>query len=285
MIYGLNEIFEYRFPIKNAQGLLIDDGSPAISIQNSQTLEYWNGISWQVNGVFLFPINIGSGIYGYDISFDSPGTYLFRAQETTYNIDETFSLTVSDGAQALTGSTHSIVELITNSGEPIEGLSVYTSIRRTSDNKYFDGAEFVDTTTDIPMVEIGEGVYEYEFTYAFDEVFEVIIAETTTSLYKSYSLTFSTSMHESQFENTNGLYTVSSENILGNTGGDARIMGDGDTPVKGAILEVHNKDTKEVFRAVSDVDGKWSLKVPKGTYIFIVSHDDYISVSIEREVS
>jgi len=64
---------------------------------------------------------------------------------------------------------------VIDEGIPVSGLDVKVSIRRLSDNKYWDGSSWGDTETFITMNEIYEGYYEY--------IFDHKIAENTENIY------------------------------------------------------------------------------------------------------
>lgn len=284
MIYALNELFKYRFPLRDDSGILISTGSPMVTIKNTQLGTYWNGIEWQDSETFLTLLNLGSGIYGYDIIFETAGSYLIRTIENMRNIDRSFELNIADGMHALIGSTYVISALLTQLGLPVDNLNPTVTILRKSDNTYFDGTNWLSLLSKLSMSDIGEGSYIFEFEYPEVEEFTINVSESTTGYSSTYTLSFSESIHESAMEGFNGVFKISSESILGTDGGDGTIIDSLGSPIKGVIIEVHNKDTKEVFRAVSDSYGKWSLRVPGGTYVLIISHEDYASISIERLV-
>lgn len=288
MIHPLSETYKYKYVLRNNQGHLIYDGNPSCSIKKEGTNEYWNGIGWSSSEVLLSMVNEGDGTYSYEIMFDQIGVYTIKAKDDAYpDSEDVFEVKVSSGEAVLVGDTATITKTIVDEGgNPLTGLSPQVSIERKYDNQFYDDLsdDFVVSETFIDMIEVSDGVYSYDFTYDGIADFTVTIVESTTSLNDSYTLSFAKSVHESMFPQDGSLFLISSETLIGTDGDKANIVDTKGTPVSGAVIEVHDKNTKEVYRAVSDNLGKWSLYVPEGIYVILVSHPDFKSVSIEREV-
>jgi hypothetical protein len=288
MIHPLSELYKYKYVLRNSKGHIIYDGSPLCSIKKENTNEYWNGIGWSSSEVLLSMMNEGDGTYSYEITFDQIGVYTITAKDDTYpSSEDVFEVKVSSGEAVLVGDTATITKTIVDEGgSPLTGLSPQVSIERKYDNQFYDELldDFVASETSIDMVEVSDGVYSYDFTYDNIADFTVTITESTTSLNDSYTLSFAESVHESMFPQDGSLFLISSETLTGTDGEKSNIVDVKGSPISGTVIEVHNKNTKEVYRAMSDNLGKWSLYVPEGIYIILVSHPDFKSVSIEREV-
>lgn len=286
MIFPLNETFSYKFVLKNNKNMIITNGTPTCSIQNKDTSEFWNGIGWTLDETMLSMDNLGDGIYSYDITFTIPAEYEIHTIEPYYKQEDNFLITVSAGEYALVGEMHMISHAIISGGQYLSGLAPTVSIKRVADNKYLNAeGEFVAGEQALSMAEVGaSGVYFYNFTSDESGVFDLRIVEATSATDITRRLTFDENLHESAFVPENYLYEFSSETILGMDGGNSRIKDESSNPVKGAKIEVHNKHTGEVFRALSDDLGKWKVQVKAGTYIMIITHEDFKSTSIERQV-
>lgn len=286
MIHPLSEAYKYKYVLRNSQGNLIYDGNPLCYIKKENTNEYWNGIGWSASEVLLSMTNEGDGTYSYEIEFDQIGIYTIKAKDDNYpNSEDVFEVKVSSGEAQLVGETSTITKTIVDgNGLPVTGLSPQVSIQRSSDGQYFDSVEWGLSEAFVNMTETEDGVYVYGFTYDEAEEFSIHVTESTTPVDDTYTLTFADSLHESLFPQDGSLFLISSETLTGTDGDKSDIVDPSGSPVAGATIEVHNKETKEVFRATSDKLGKWSLYVPAGTYIILVSHSDFKSISIEREV-
>lgn len=286
MIYPINKIFNYKFLLKDKNNVIVVNGSPLCTIRNTNTNKYWNGISWQDTEMYLGMNNVGDGIYSYSITFQEYGTYEIVTKEVAYGIEDELTIEVSSGQYAIIGDIFTIRHMILNGdGVQVPGLSATVSIKRMSDNNYFDGSVWLLTPTVLPMQNMaGTGLYLYDFTYDQKESFEINISEASTATNESRLLNFVVSMHESVFVPENNLYTIGSSNIMGTDGGNAAILGSDKKPVRGAKVELHNKENKQVYRTVSDPLGNWSINVEAGNYVIMISHADYDSISLERQV-
>lgn len=180
-----------------------------------------------------------------------------------------------------TGSVYQIKVSLTNKEDntAISDANIFISIRRKTDDKYFNGMFWSDDVSEIFVDHVSNGNYIYEFTPTSEDVYVINKRASNYPYAEGETIQVFDVLEEGE------LIKITNKNLLGNDSTDTTILDINQKPMPGVKISCYNTETKSVEAVTqSDENGCWEMIIKRGTYFFMFEKDGYITTSFERSV-
>lgn len=264
--------------VEDANGQRIDDDIPLMRIQNAQTKEYYNGVTWRGSETALALQGIGNGLYVGQFTPEEEGTFNVTLSSQTYHVTKIDVIEVYSSID----DKH---EWRVDTKYPIEYIAptelergVYCTIASESSGKYYTGYTWENRKVDIPLQYLGNGKYSYVFTPTEIGDYNITIVAGG----QQFCYILSVKEHSANIPPVH----VSNYSLLSLDGSDSTVLSDKGVPIDKVSVVAYDVKTKEVVaRTQTNSLGEWQMLMTPGTWQFVFEKDGYIAVSFERVVS
>jgi hypothetical protein len=163
MLMQLGKSYTTSLTVIDTDNNRVSLDTPVIIIKDTQTKKFWNGFMWSDSEFFLYLTYIDNGVYSYSFTPDKIGRYEILLKSDNYGISRSEMLEVFSGEVATYPWTVGTQFTIKHVDIDKVG-SATVSIKRVSDNLYFDGQVWGTVEIVNNMGYLDGGVYSYLFT-------------------------------------------------------------------------------------------------------------------------
>ena len=278
MFIKKNQPYICSICITDKTGTKVSNDTPYIIILNTEKKTYYNGLFFDDSETRLQMRYSQNGVYIYEFTPESSGTYEIRCVSENYGISNNVILETYD-SEEVPGYDWKLRETFLISQPNVIGCEYRCCIQRDLDDRYWSGSQWQDLKVTLPMyLSDNDAMWYFEFK-PFDECKYTIVLQSDEANY-IYSLNVSESLKEKGVP-----VMANSSSIRFSDGTDTVVITKRGEPIPGASVSAYDKNTKKLISKTSTSrDGKWNMMIPHGSYIFMFSKDGFSTMSLERSI-
>lgn len=282
MLVELNSTYNISLEVKDGGKPILDD-TPFCTIKDLKTGKYYNGLFWADSKVELSMAHLINGVYTMKFVPDTLSKFEINCRSARYNISKTETIeSHTDDWQEVTwqvGCPYDLVRVKSDAKLRLRNIDsgLKLIIHNPKTNLYYSKDGWVSEHSKINMQEIQNGIYVYSFVPEDCTKYNIKVVENMLILDK-----FILNVVDKEVDNT--LRVIGSKTIKAQDGSDTTVIGKNGAFIPGVKVTCYNKDKEIVSTAQTDQVGEWTMRVMPGKYLFVFEKDEYVTISLEREV-